>query len=666
MQIIRKGVILEEEKRIEERLKLLPDNWFCIAGDANRFTFKTGLSTQIDFIVICPFGIFFIDAKNVSTIEKSIDDNIYFLNQKGQKIIKDSQSKRVNPVEDILNIRYQFLNWFSEKGISDFFTYSKNKRNLKIFFHALVVLSNEPSIKYKNCKLDNLPYTTHKNKTLISYSQLNEEYFKNVNLPISCKVLDQNEMAFLFKIFYYPDLSVVDLFNQFKIFENQLFAEKQIFLEKIKFLEKENNELNQRSTNIYSMNKVLLEDNQKYKKETESLNKRIIELKEYQKILLGNNINNKNIINEMEEKVKKYGNIEEEILKKESENQIILRKYKKIKIYEDKNFLKRISKKLKVYKYSFLINMFITIFIISFMMYKFNPFNSYTRIHFNDGYKTLALIEKFYFTIESFFDQKKYDKIIDIWQKEIIKNSELTTNLLKQYNLIFYYIAMAYQNQKSYENAIKYYNMFIELSKDRDALITAYYHRGNAYLELKSNFDQAIFSFKKAIHLNKELNNKQDQEKDYQLNIVFRYKLGNAYALISIGNKDLKEQYKKSLNENNFYQKAIFYYQEALDITKSEDLDNQVQIYSTIANIHFKNEEYLKAIEIYKKIIKKVNFKKKYAREIISSKNGLATSYLMLKNFKMAEKYYLNAIEQIEEKKISYRIRRIIIKLVSY
>ncbi|MDH4129142.1 MAG: NERD domain-containing protein, partial [Spirochaetota bacterium] len=436
MEIFRRGVILTQEEDVANKLKELPNNWLCIGGDGNRFSFKKGEGVQIDFIVISPKGILLIDAKNIHTIELIDGNTIRFLNAEGKQISKNK--KRDNPIDDVIDDRYQAKDWLRERGLEDFLT--KDKKDLKVFIHSIVVIANENNVQYKNCKLEQLSYYTHKYPSLIPLSNLNKDFFDSLYLPQNCKELSHEEMWTLFKIFYNPDMTITQILNEIRKEEDTLFQEKQVFLEKMRLLEQENIGLNKKvvdlegtRNNLMSVNQALTNDIEKTNDEKEKIKNKLNSIEtENRKLYEDNNelLKYKEYEIQLEDYREKYNESRKSI--EQLENDINKLRSKK----EKENI--RIFKK-RIIRYRIIFVPLIILLFVGWLMFFIMPSN--------DGIinadKTLSTIELIFPKIKDYYKESKYKELIKFWDNKVLMNGKKDFSLKDylQYNIVFYYIA---------------------------------------------------------------------------------------------------------------------------------------------------------------------------------------------------------------------------------
>ncbi|GMT49120.1 MAG: hypothetical protein IEMM0008_0659 [bacterium] len=609
MEIIRRGLILPEEEAVANQLKNLPDHWWCIGGDGNRFSFKKGSGTQIDFIVIAPKGIFFIDSKNIRTIELSGGNTVRFLSSSGKQIRKTT--KRDNPVEDIIEERYQAKDWLRNRGLEDFLT--RDRKDLKVFLHGLVVIANEQTVQYKNCTLDQLNYYSHKYPTLIPISMLTTNYFESMSLPPNCKNLTQEEMWVLFKLFHNPDMTITQILNEIRKEEDKLFREQQVFLEKLRLLEQENIQLAQKSNDLEGTRNQLMSMNQELKEAVQSHDQTIQSLSGERDDL--DHLNNKlkeeilelEQLKEQSKEMDGYRRKTDELSKKVNS----LEHEKKKLIKKNDNYLaSSIVKKLKGYKIASITFAFViglcTLYIWLSPDMKVNDAGRLDKINSSN---TLATLETLFPSMEAFYKEKKYKKLVTMWEEYILKGDDIEPNELvkgfHKYDMLIKYLAKSYQkstNKEAKRKASLYYDIYAEIANDPKEIIDAHYWRSISHIELESDLDESIRDLKEASKLNKE------KLKDFYPNkIRIIMNLALSYQTIETGitiTGSKKKNYSKALRVNDFFEEALKYYEKgrylALD---QKDIKMQANFQNAMGHLYKYKNNYRKAYGKFMSVI---------------------------------------------------------------
>ncbi len=618
MEIIRRGLILPEEEAVANQLKNLPDHWWCIGGDGNRFSFKKGIGTQIDFIVIAPKGIFFIDSKNIHTIEMSDGNTIKFLSSTGKQIRKTT--KRDNPVEDIIEERYQAKDWLRKRGLEDFL--SRDRKDLKVFLHGLVVIANEQTVQYRNCKLDQINYYSHKYPTLVPISMLTTQYFESMSLPPNCQSLTQEEMWMLFKLFHNPDMTITQIFNEIKKEEDKLFREQQVFLEKLRLLEQENLQLNKTSNDLEGTRNQLMSMNQELSETVQSREQSIQSLSGEKDQLEGLNNQLKDEVLEVEKlkeqnkEIQGYRQKAEELSKKvislENEKRKLIKK-------NDNQLASSIVKKLKGYKiasasFAFVIIIF-TLYIWLSPDMKVNDAGRLDKINSSN---TLSTLERIFPTMEAFYKEEKYKKLVSMWEKYILKGKSIEPQELSKgfhkYDILIKYLAKSYQksatNKEAKRKASIYYDIYAEIASDPKEIIEAHFWRSISHIELESDLDESIRVLKEALKINKE---KLKDSYHWKVNILRNLAL--SYQTIETGKTitvSKKKNYSKDLNVSDFYEEALKYYEKGRylaldhkDILMQADLQNEMgHLYKYKKNFRKAYDKFMSVVDLltgYKK-----------------------------------------------------------------
>lgn len=652
MEIIRRGLILPEEREVAEKLKSFPDHWWCIAGDANRFSFRKGEGTQIDFLVISPKGIFLIDSKKVSLIERSEGNAVYFKNTKGKRIYKSP--KRDNPVEDILDERYQAKDWLMRRGIEDFLT--KDRHELKVFIHGVVVLANENTLSFENCNWDTLSYFSHKYPSLIPLSRLDLSYFDSLTPPRHCLELSSEEMWLLFKVFYNPELSLVQIFHQIKKGEEKFLQEKQIFSEKIELLEKENIQFHEKSLENEARQKNIESKTEEFQNKNQLLE---LELEEARRSLQEKDNSQKRLDLEQE---KKYLSSQKDIRELDQQSNDL--KDQNLKLNQEIDHFKQQLKeerehqkergKTQIVRSSFFYSLSyrgrLALIVSSFLVLLGFGWWIYSNQDKTKDSSVLSMqifssIEKVYPEITTAFEQKEYDKLLKLWQVKVLKEKDFNAQSLHQYDRIFFFVARSYEEEKAYENAIQYYDTYTELTENPKELLESYYHRSLSYIHLGSELDRAIFDLNQAREINTT-----HFDRSYLWEIQILWNLGLAYKMVA---KELtpakRDYYVNLLGLDNWTEEALKFYQEGRDLAlKNQDPLSQVNFQSEIAHLYLFQKEFELALKEFQEVILVSESLEESSSSLeinMVAYNDLGVAYAYLGEVERAEESYLKALQ---------------------
>ena len=662
MEIIRRGLILPEEEAVANKLRGFPDKWWCIGGDSNRFSFKKGEGTQIDFIVIAPKGIFFIDAKNINTIEQGQGNIIQFFNSEGKQVRKNI--KRENPVDEIIEDRYIAKDWLRNKGIPEFMT--NDRKDLKIFMHGVVVLSNEENINYKNCSLESISYYNHKYPTLIPLSRLTNEFIENMNLPSNCKELTNEEMWALFKIFYSPDLSITQILNEIKKDEDRLYEEKRIFIEKMRLLETENVNLNIKTKELEGTRNNLIAVNQELNDSIKNNNITISDKNNE----IDNLKSNQNSLEQTIEQLQVLKDKELEASDYLTKLTELNKKYSTLENHHNKLKLKFVkgrsslgSKSSFHYKIASIVLFLLLMSSIAYFLIYYSKDNTF---HHTNTDKVFTIIENTYPVIKELYQNQKYNELIKFWEKNINSNEIDIKRAYNQYEPLLFFLAKAYQENKknpknrNLQKARKYYDTFIEITKNPKWLIEAYYYKSITFIEQKVQLDVAISDLNKAMEINKiYFADDKIQSMRLLLNLGFSYRL-----IDKDETESMKTHYQKVLKVHDFSLKAIDYYKKGRDIaSKLNDRLRQAEFLSRIGEIYLSKKEFLKANEQFSQQVllldsfdEKDLSTKDLKIEVLENRmlayNDVGASYSFLKRYDKAEEYYKKAIDMTQSNKI--------------
>ncbi|MFH0775119.1 MAG: tetratricopeptide repeat protein [bacterium] len=168
----------------------------------------------------------------------------------------------------------------------------------------------------------------------------------------------------------------------------------------------------------------------------------------------------------------------------------------------------------------------------------------------------------------------------------------------------YYNLGCGYQDKSDYDNAIYYYNKAIELNP---RLAEAYYNRGNAYTN-KGLYDQAISDFTKALEINP-----RDAKAYYNRGNAYDKKgdsdqaIANYTKALEINPRDaeaynrLTETYN---NRGNAYKNKGNYDQAIADYTEAIKLNpKEADYYSCRADCFMEKKDYKRALEDITKAI---------------------------------------------------------------
>lgn len=205
--------------------------------------------------------------------------------------------------------------------------------------------------------------------------------------------------------------------------------------------------------------------------------------------------------------------------------------------------------------------------------------------------------EELYNKAYNFYEQKKWDKSVDLFQKYIF-----TYPATKRTELAQYYLADSYYNKKSYTESIVEFEYFIKNYKNYNLKKDALYKLSISYYKISPpyQFDQSLtFS---AIGVMREfLMEYYDDERKNEID--------------SLLNLLLSRIEEKKLHTGDFYYKgkkyksAVIYYQLVDDNNLKNDLKDRY--YFSYGRALFKNKDYQKSLEI----LQKVSENSKYYKE---------------------------------------------------
>lgn len=201
------SVIPAEEKDTAKILESLPDNWMCICGNKDTyFSFiknnKKIRGTQIDFVIINEYGIFFLEVKNVSII-KSDHNNLVFQTQ---------NKEEYDPLYRAIEYPNLAKNWLLDKlRGSKIANHLHKKSDLKFGIWGTVVISNDNYriiSPQKELKLKDIIH--NKQHTIIHRKELKRNFFKQYMLQKKAPHHDKLSQDDIFLLFHILTNQTID------------------------------------------------------------------------------------------------------------------------------------------------------------------------------------------------------------------------------------------------------------------------------------------------------------------------------------------------------------------------------------------------------------------------------------------------------------------------
>ncbi|MDH4129747.1 MAG: tetratricopeptide repeat protein, partial [Spirochaetota bacterium] len=248
--------------------------------------------------------------------------------------------------------------------------------------------------------------------------------------------------------------------------------------------------------------------------------------------------------------------------------------------------------------------------------------------------------------------ESKYKELIKFWDNKVLMNGKKDFSLKDylQYNIVFYYIAESYQKTEAYKEAVKYYDIFAELTRSPDNLIKIYFNRSISLLELKSELDRAIFDLKEALRL---VENRPD--KDSKWNIRILWTLGLTYKVISTDVSEAKKRYyTKRLGISNFLEETINYFKKGADLSlQSDDIPFWIKFQTEIGDIYRAQKKYQNAIQVYEYLASMLQSQLERTEDdyitIMVAYNDIGGCYSLMDRVLLAESNYQKALKLNEE-----------------
>ncbi len=446
------SIIPAEEKNTAEVLSTLPDNWLCISGTKDTyFSFlkdnKKIRGTQIDFVIINEYGIFFLEVKNVSLI-KSEHNNLIFQSQ---------NKEEYDPLYRAIEYPNLAKNWFLEKFRDGKITdHLHKKSDLKFGIWGTVVISNDNFrivSPQKELKLDDIIH--HKQMNIIHRKEINPKLFK--------KFYQQRKAP------HHDKLSTEDVFLIFNIMLNQnlpidsvLTAENERVYELLKY---QNKYQTSNSDRLYDKQQII----ESLKEENEEVKSNIIVLRqEYDKALEEHKID----LQRLEDRAIMQNSLESNIKNIKDENNKLISISKKQENLINTNFdalfnavrsairekintknlkedydkkLKR-TKNIRILNYllfPIIILLITTIIILSF----------YLSSEISKEPPTPSdIFNKSYVDIREFFNKNQYDDVINYYESMKYSFEFLTSSEVIEFR---YYLGYSYFREGNEGSSIK-------------------------------------------------------------------------------------------------------------------------------------------------------------------------------------------------------------------
>lgn len=207
---------------------------------------------------------------------------------------------------------------------------------------------------------------------------------------------------------------------------------------------------------------------------------------------------------------------------------------------------------------------------------------------------------------------------------ELLNNLIVLNRLYKKFHFfaLYHKIALAYQQNQEFDQAIKYMKMAFEELDDsinETELAGAYLNFGVFYTS-KGMLSTAIEKLNESLSLFKKIENNEGISK-----VLFS--LGNLY-------------YKKGQLEQ-----ALTSYSDAYRIKLKLDDQNAIaKVLNNIANIYMDMSDYQKALEFYQQALS-IHEKQNDMHGIALKCNNIANVYTKLNDYQQAEKLYIKSLE---------------------
>jgi len=267
----------------------------------------------------------------------------------------------------------------------------------------------------------------------------------------------------------------------------------------------------------------------------------------------------------------------------------------------------------------------------------------------------------------SFGQKKEIDKLKNLIKKDAFKTIIIGDSLLHNANLsnyevakVKYYIALAYQTNKNYKKAIKYFDIVVpvlEKNKNKEIYISAILSQSNANVYL-NNYTIATAQALKAKTIASKYNF-TDLIASSNTALSFIYYSNQEYLialeyLASSENIFIKENKNQELSA--VYNNIAIIYKKMMQFDKAIDYNNkslQLSIkdnhylgigksYSNIGRIYAMQTNYNQAIAFYNKAIE-INIKNNISNSIPYTNIGEAL--LKMNKFKEAEEYFNKSLK---------------------
>lgn len=653
--------IPNEEKSTAEILNSLPNNWLCICGNKDTyFSFlknnKKLRGTQIDFVVINEYGIFFLESKNVSIIKSEYNNLVFVTNQ----------NEEYNPLYRAIEYPNLAKNWFLEKlRKSKKYHHLYKKSDLKFSILGTVVITNDNYriiSPQKELKLQDIMH--YKQYNVTHRSELKNKFFKNFfntkKAPHHEK-LNLEDVLLLFNILLHQNLDVDDV----------LTPESERNYEMLKYLNKYKINTQSNQNELSEVIRILKEEKEELEGQSTLLIQKNKELIDEKNIELGRLHDQQLVINNLEKKANTLTTTDEELNKELEKQNFISNTYfnvitnsfnalikNKVNFKNDKSTLiKKINAIKKIKILNLVLIPFAMLSIIAIIILTFFLLSEMSK----SPPTPADIFFESYEEIEKVFNNKKYDEVISSYNLlpysfTFLTNPKIT---LYSYYLGFSYFANGDVNSSQKETGIKMLSNldFAHLSIKE---ILNIYPDVFYYLKQEFRYEEAgniISKFEKIIdnrnnELEKDKKNIYDfiEAKLFLINVITSIDESDINEVIILSYLSLGASGSKRYTLDGYIEDLFSIIEEQSFDLKSK-IDKTTGLYPPAKNVEIL-DSYQKLLEYIEKIKSIDN--DGYQSKINRFTNLKINIYKEIGRLKIARKLYKESIESFKTAEENY------------
>lgn len=553
MEIYESGVIDEGLKPLLKVLQDINEPWYAFLGKESAVYTSESTSIPFDAMIISPTGIFFLFVKNIRSISKKPDGTFEYKIQDEQELLT------FNPFHSLQENVTAIKKWMVQNipiNLMD------SQGNPTFMVHGIVVLPNTEEVKLQDLSLTEIPEYMWEAPILTTMEDLTQSFFNAFPLPEHSKNLSKEEMFFLFHLLHNSKKGIIHtfatLYRKIKRLSQGVSIE-QIDIQEVK---EENIKLTEELENLQ---KQLQNNNTPSNREQEK-----------DRLLI-----------KKEQQIRSLQNAVVELTNKEEENMELMQLVAALeeKNMESKAKLQEMENKTPALTKYKVATLFASIAAIVLSIFVFTQ-------HFSGGNENLGgwngvsvAIANHYNSIIEAYSEGEVDEVIQIWQEEILQHQDFPLESYAKSASIFFYVAASYDLTDKVNQAIQYYQLFLDSSSDTRLSIDAHNNLGLCYVK-NGSYNDAINHYTQALELNRT--SLSDKTREYTTFV----NLGHCYEDIALLEETEQGVYVDMLQIEDFHQKAIDSFDQAATIAKNIDdigrfaktMIIKAQVYHTIDN----------------------------------------------------------------------------------